>query len=91
MTPEVLAEHEVVPWSGPRSIPFWAADLVDSGFMAHDVTSSLEAGLTIRPFAETTRDTLAWLSVHAGAKVTGLTREEEQEVLTAVRGSAPQS
>jgi 2'-hydroxyisoflavone reductase len=85
VTPEVLAEHDVVPWSGPRSIPFWAADLVDSGFMAHDVTSSLEAGLTIRPFAETTRDTLAWLSATPDAKVTGLTREEEQEVLTAVR------
>ncbi|MFD2797154.1 NAD-dependent epimerase/dehydratase family protein [Promicromonospora vindobonensis] len=85
VAPEVLAEHEVVPWSGPRSIPFWAADLVDAGFMAHDVTSSLEAGLQIRPFAETARDTLVWLSATPDAKVTGLTREEEQEVLAAVR------
>jgi 2'-hydroxyisoflavone reductase len=54
--------------------------------MAHDVTSSLEAGLTIRPFAETARDTLAWLSATPDGEVTGLTREEEQEVLTAVRG-----
>jgi hypothetical protein len=46
----------------------------------------LEAGLTIRPFAETTRDTLAWLRTTPDAKVTGLTREEEQEVLAAVRG-----
>jgi nucleoside-diphosphate-sugar epimerase len=83
MAPEVLGEHEVVPWSGPRSIPFWVADLADAGFMAHDVTSSLEAGLTIRPFAETARDTLAWLGATPDAKVTGLTRDEEQEVLAA--------
>ncbi|MFD2026367.1 NAD-dependent epimerase/dehydratase family protein [Promicromonospora aerolata] len=82
VSPEVLAEHEVVPWSGPRSIPFWAADLVDAGFMAHDVTSSLAAGLTIRPFSETARDTLAWLSATPDAKATGLTRAEEQQILT---------
>jgi 2'-hydroxyisoflavone reductase len=86
VSPEALAEHEVAQWSGPRSIPFWAGDLVDAGFMAHDVTSSLEAGLKIRPFAETTRDTLAWLRATPDAKVTGLTRDEEQEVLGAVRG-----
>lgn len=86
VAPEVLAEHGVNPWAGPRSIPFWAADLVDAGFMAHDVTSSLEAGLTIRPIAETTRDTLAWLGATPEANVTGLTRDEEQEVLAAVQG-----
>ena len=85
VAPEVLAEHGVAPWSGPRSIPFWAADLVDAGFMAHDVTSSLDAGLTIRPIAETARDTLAWLRATPDAAVTGLTRDEEQEVLAVVR------
>ncbi|GAB2504097.1 SDR family oxidoreductase [Promicromonospora xylanilytica] len=86
VAPATLAEHEVNPWSGPRSIPFWAADLVDAGFMAHDVTPSLAAGLRIRPFAETARDTLTWLRATPDAKVTGLTRAEEQEVLAAVRG-----
>lgn len=86
VAPEVLAEHDVRPWSGPRSIPFWVADLADAGFMAHDVASSLEAGLTIRPFAETARDTLAWLRVTPDATVTGLTRDEEQEVLAALQG-----
>ena len=85
VAPEVLAEHEVVPWSGPRSIPFWAADLADSGFMAHDVTSSLAAGLKIRPFAETARDTLTWLRTTPDAKVTGLTRDEEQQLLASLR------
>ena len=85
VAPEVLAEHEVVPWSGPRSIPFWAADLADSGFMAHDVTSSQAAGLKIRPFAETARDTLTWLRTTPDAKVTGLTRDEEQQLLASLR------
>ena len=74
------------PWSGPRSIPFWAGDLVEGGFMTHDVTTSLESGLRIRSFAETARDTVAWLRATPDAKVTGLTRDEEQEVLAAVRG-----
>ncbi len=86
VAPQALAEHEVNPWSGPRSIPFWAGDLVEGGFMTHDVTSSLAAGLRIRPFADTARDTLAWLRDTPDAKVTGLTRDEEQEVLAAIRG-----
>ena len=52
--------------------------------MAHDVTPSLEAGLRLRPLAETARDTLAWVRATPDAKVTGLTRAEEQEVLTAL-------
>jgi nucleoside-diphosphate-sugar epimerase len=87
VAPEALAEHEVAQWSGPRSVPLWVGDLADAGFLAHDVTSSLAAGLTIRPFAETTRDTLAWLRATPDAKVTGLTRDEEQQVLAAVRSS----
>ncbi|GAA2218138.1 SDR family oxidoreductase [Promicromonospora sukumoe] len=86
VAPDVLAEHEVAQWAGPRSIPFWVAGLVDGGFMTHDVTSSLAAGLRIRPFADTARDTLAWLRATPDAKVTGLTRAEEQEVLATVRG-----
>lgn len=86
VAPDVLTAHEVAQWSGPRSIPFWVADLVEGGFMTHDVASSLEAGLRIRPFAETARDTVAWLRATPDAKVTGLTRDEEQEVLAAVRG-----
>lgn len=86
VAPDALAEHEVNPWSGSRSIPFWAGDLVEGGFMTHDVTPSLAAGLRIRPFADTTRDTLAWLRATPDATVTGLTRDEEQEVLAAVHG-----
>ncbi|HEV6953917.1 MAG TPA: NAD-dependent epimerase/dehydratase family protein [Promicromonospora sp.] len=87
VAPDVLAEHDVRPWMGPRSLPFWAGDLADEGFMTHDVTASLAAGLTTRPFAETARDTLAWLRATPDATVTGLSRAEEQEVLAAVRGA----
>jgi 2'-hydroxyisoflavone reductase len=82
---ETLAEHDVKPWSGPRSLPLWIGDPDWSGMLSHDATSSLVAGLTIRPFAETARDTLTWLHANPGVEVTGLTRDEEQEVLAAVR------
>ena len=54
-----------------------------AGMMAHDVTASYDAGLVTRPLAETARDTLAWLREHPEAEVTGLTRDEEAEVLGA--------
>ena len=76
-----LVEQKVAEWAGPRSVPLWIADPDWRGFMAHDVTASVEAGLAPRPVSETARDTLAWLRDHADAPVTGLTREEETAVL----------
>ena len=81
---EQLAAQSVQPWAGPRSLPVWVPGAADRGFMAHDVTPSLEAGLRLRPLAETARDTLAWVRSTPDARVTGLTRAEEQEVLTAL-------
>jgi hypothetical protein len=52
--------------------------------LAHDWTPSQAAGLTVRPLAETARDTLAWLRATPDAVVTGLTREEEAEVLASL-------
>jgi hypothetical protein len=49
--------------------------------MARDVAPSLAAGLRLRPLAETARDTLTWVRATPDAVVTGLTREEEREVL----------
>lgn len=83
-TEEQLAAHAVEPWAGPRSLPVWVPGADERGFMAHDVTPSLEAGLRLRPLAETARDTLAWVRATPEAKVTGLTLAEEQEVLTAL-------
>jgi len=80
---EFLAEQKVEPWSGDRSLPVWVPGEDDRGFMAHDVAPSLVAGLRLRPLAETARDTLAWVRADPDAKVTGLTRDEEREVLAA--------
>ena len=80
---EFLADQKVEPWSGDRSLPVWVPGEDDRGFMAHDVAPSLAAGLRLRPLADTARDTLAWVRSDPAAKVTGLTRDEEREVLAA--------
>lgn len=78
---ERLQELEVEPWSGPRSVPLWLPRPQYDGMLAHDATPSIEAGLRIRPLADTARDTLAWLRATPDAVVTGLTAQEETAVL----------
>ena len=78
---DFLVEHEVNPWSGPRSLPLWLPLPAYAGMMAHDVSASLQAGLRIRPLEDTARDTLSWLRDNPDAAVTGLTRAEEAELL----------
>jgi len=80
---EFLAEQAVEPWSGPRSVPVWLPLPEYAGLCDHDVSASLAAGLTVRPLEESARDTLAWLRATPDAAVTGLTRDEESEVLAA--------
>jgi len=80
---DFLVEHEVAEWAGPRSLPLWLSDPDWGGFLAHDTSPAIAAGLRIRPMAETARDTLAWLRETPDAAVTGLTMQEEAEVLTA--------
>ena len=80
---EFLAEREVEPWAGPRSVPLWLPRPEYDGMLAHDATPSYDAGLVTRPIADTARDTLAWLRDTPDAAVTGLGREEEAAVLAA--------
>lgn len=80
---DFLVEQKVEPWSGPRSLPLWLPLPEYAGMLAHDATPSLDAGLTTRSLADTARDTRAWLRATPDAVVTGLTREEEAELLTA--------
>ena len=80
---ELLEAHGVQPWAGPRSVPLWLPRPAYDGMLAHDPTPSLDAGLRVRPVAETARDTLAWWRGDPDAPVTGLTRAEEAEVLAA--------
>ena len=82
---EFLSEQGVEPWAGPESLPLWLPRPEYDGMTAHDPTPSYDAGLVTRPVADTARETLAWLRATPGAKVTGITREREAEVLAAWR------
>ena len=78
---EFLQSQDVEPWAGPDSIPLWLPRPEYDGLPAHDVQPSLDAGLTVRPLAETTRDTLAWLAATPDAAVSGITLDRERELL----------
>ena len=80
---EFLQEQGVEPWMGPGAIPLWLPRPEYDGLPAHDVQPSLDAGLTTRPLAETTRDTLAWLEVTPDAVVSGIDLVRERELLDA--------
>ena len=80
---EFLQAQGVEPWMGPGSIPLWLPRPEYDGLPAHDVRPSLDAGLTVRPLAETARDTLAWLEATPDAVVTGIDVDRERELLAA--------
>jgi hypothetical protein len=79
-----LARLGVEPWMGPKSLPLWLPLPEYAGFMTRDVSESVEAGLRFRPVADTARDTLEWLRATPDAARTGLTAEEEADVLRQV-------
>lgn len=86
---EALEQAEVAPWAGPRSLPLWLPRPAYDGMMGHDPAPSIAAGLRLRPIAETTADTLAWLRATPGASVTGLSAAEEAEVLKGLQDASP--
>jgi len=77
-----LESHDIKRWSGPRSLPLWLPLPDFAGFSTRDTSAAREAGLTVRPLAETARDTLAWARA-TGGTVTGLTADEERAALGA--------
>jgi 2'-hydroxyisoflavone reductase len=79
-----LESHDVRHWAGPRSLPLWLPLPEFAGFATRDTTPAHDAGLLVRPLSETARDTLAWWRA-ADGPVTGLTEDEESEVLAAWR------
>jgi 2'-hydroxyisoflavone reductase len=82
---DFLADHDVEPWDGPRSLPVWLPQPEYAWLMSVDVEPSYDAGLRTRPLADTARDTLAWLRAEPGAPVSGLDRVAEAAVLDAWR------
>jgi 2'-hydroxyisoflavone reductase len=88
VAPGFLVTHEVGPW---MELPLWIGDEEDDSFMRAPVSRALEAGLRIRPLAETVHDTLEW--VRSGEAPieppAGLDREKEQQVLDGWLSRAP--
>lgn len=84
MAEDRLIELGVKPWSGPRSLPLWLPQDWH-GMKSHLAQPALDAGLRIRPLAETALDTLAWereLGLDRTRKA-GLSPAEETELLAA--------
>jgi 2'-hydroxyisoflavone reductase len=84
VTEDFLTQQKVEPWS---DMPVWTGK--ESGLARAKIERALSKGLTFRPLAETTRDTLAWfksLPQDRQSKLrAGLTPEHEMEVLKAWR------
>lgn len=79
---DFLEEHGVNPWMGENSLGLWLPTPQYAGFMSRDVTASIEAGMRIRPLAETIA---AWKEALTPDHVyrADLPREKEAEVLAA--------
>jgi len=78
---EFLREHGHVPESD--DLPFWQTP-EEEAFFALSNRRAVEAGLTLRPLAETARDVAAWEGAyHPGKRVAGLSPEREAELLAA--------
>jgi len=78
---EFLAEQGVEPWAGDGALPLWLPRPEYDGMATHRFSPSEAAGLTVRSYADTARDTLAWMRANPDAARTGMSREREAEVL----------
>ncbi len=89
VSPEWLADHEVQPWAGPRSLPLWLPLPEYAGFMARDTSAAHAAGLSCRPLVETLEDTLAWevLQGPGRQRRAGLSPMEERQLVEAARAT----
>jgi len=78
-----LLDHEVEPWSGPRSLPLWLPLPDYAGFNARDSSAARAAGLVTRPLAQTLADTLRWerRRVPTGPRRAGLAAADEAALL----------
>ncbi len=85
-----LRRHGVAEWAGPKSLPLWLSDPEWQGMNARSNARAKDAGLVLRPLAQTLRDTLEW-EVSTGIEKprrAGLTQREEAELLTELARAA---
>ena len=85
VTTEFLEKQGVAPWA---DLPVWVPGQGDSaGFGRTGIAKAIKAGLSFRPLATTTTDTLAWfnaLPAERRAKLrAGISAERETELLKA--------
>ena len=64
------------------AFPLWGADDPDVWIMAVDPKRAFDTGLAPRPLTETVRDTLDWTRTVAMPEGTGVTEEQEQQLLS---------
>ena len=84
-----LADHRVSPWMGERSLPLWlGGDRGLWGFQDHRNDRALASGLTLRPLADTLRDTLAWERTgRAEPREAGLADADHDRLVRALIGA----
>jgi nucleoside-diphosphate-sugar epimerase len=80
---QFLLDHEVQPWSGPRSLPLWLPLPEYGGFLARDTAAAATAGLPQRPLADTAAATLSWYNAAPWSLKSGLDLADEADVLLA--------
>jgi len=90
---EFLAAQSVAPWS---DMPVWAPSAgEEAGFALTSAARAMQAGLTIRPMADTVTDTLRWHLQRPEAErqklKAGLPPEREAAVLAAWKAAAKSS
>jgi nucleoside-diphosphate-sugar epimerase len=85
--PDWLADHDVQPWAGPRSLPLWLPLPEYAGFASRSTARALDLGLQRRPIAATLADVLADERSRGldRPRRAGLTRAEELDLLREVR------
>ena len=78
LPPEYLLEQRVTPWMG---LPLWIPEGPMSGMQQVSVQAARDAGMTIRPLAETVRSTLEYMESLDRPLRAGLTPELERELI----------
>jgi 2'-hydroxyisoflavone reductase len=80
---EPAAVEVLLQEAGRGAFPLWGGTDDDRWIETSDPAKALAAGLSIRPFADTIRDTLAWTRVSAPPDGIGLSPDREAALLAA--------
>lgn len=85
---EKLIEAGIQQWSGANSLPLWidSSDENSRGFMHISCQRAFQAGLKLRPLAETIADTMNWQSSRRENHLkAGISAEMEDQVIVQVQ------